>query len=167
MTIPVTKAIAVGDRIPAIDIRLMVDGAPTVVSAAEVLGQGQVVLFAVPGAFTTGCSTRHLPGYIAQAAELSAKGVDRIACISVNDVFVMDAWGREHGVANTFVMLADPDASFAKAVGMEIDASSFGLGLRSKRYAMVISEGIVVSLLEEDNGLSIENSTAECVLAVL
>ena len=127
----------------------------------------QVVLFAVPGAFTTGCSTRHLPGYIARAAELSEKGVDRIACLSVNDVFVMDAWGREHGVADTFTMLADPDASFTTAVGMQIDASSFGLGLRSKRYAMVISDGVVTALLEEENGLSIVNSTAECVLAVL
>ncbi len=167
MTMPMLNTIAVGDRIPAIDVRLMVDGAPTVVSAAEVLGHGQVVLFAVPGAFTTGCSTRHLPGYIARAAELSEKGVDRIACLSVNDVFVMDAWGREHGVADTFTMLADPDASFTTAVGMQIDASSFGLGLRSKRYAMVISDGVVTALLEEENGLSIVNSTAECVLAVL
>lgn len=145
----------------------MIDGAPSVVSAPEVLGRGQVVLFAVPGAFTPGCSTRHLPGYIERAAEMSVRGVDRIACISVNDVFVMDAWGQAHGVAETFTMLADPDASFTRAIGMDIDASGFGLGVRSKRYAMVISEGVVTTLLEEENGLSIMNSTAECVLATL
>jgi peroxiredoxin len=156
--------IATGDRIPSVDIRLMINGVPSVESAADLLGSGQVVLFAVPGAFTPGCSTRHLPGYIERAAEISARGVDRIACISVNDVFVMDAWGRAHGVAETFTMLADPDASFTKAIGMEIDASGFGLGLRSKRYAMVITDGVVTTLLEEENGLSIMNSTAECVL---
>ena len=156
--------IAPGDLIPSVDIRLMIDGVPAVASAAEVLGHGQVVLFAVPGAFTPGCSTRHLPGYVERAAEISAKGVDMIACISVNDVFVMDAWGKAHGVADTFTMLADPDAAFTRAIGMEIDASGFGLGLRSKRYAMVISEGVVTTLLEEENGLSIMNSTAECVL---
>ena len=156
--------IAIGDRIPSVDIRLMVDGVPAIESAAEVLGRGQVVLFAVPGAFTPGCSTRHLPGYIERAAEISARGVDTIACISVNDVFVMDAWGKAHGVAETFAMLADPDAAFTRAIGMEIDASAFGLGVRSKRYAMVISDGVVTTLLEEENGLSIMNSTAECVL---
>ena len=156
--------IAIGDRIPSVDIRLMVDRVPAIESAAEVLGRGQVVLFAVPGAFTPGCSTRHLPGYVERAAEISARGVDTIACISVNDVFVMDAWGTAHGVAETFTMLADPDAVFTRAIGMEIDASAFGLGVRSKRYAMVISDGVVMTLLEEENGLSIMNSTAECVL---
>ena len=156
--------ITIGDRVPSVDIRLMVDGVPAIESAAEVLGRGQVVLFAVPGAFTPGCSTRHLPGYIERAAEISARGVDTIACISVNDVFVMDAWGKAHGVAETFAMLADPDAAFTRAIGMEIDASAFGLGVRSKRYAMVISDGVVTTLLEEENGLSIMNSTAECVL---
>ena len=156
--------ITIGDRIPSVDIRLMVDGVPAIESAAEVLGRGQVVLFAVPGAFTPGCSTRHLPGYVERAAEISARGVDTIACISVNDVFVMDAWGTAHGVAETFTMLADPDAAFTRAIGMEIDASAFGLGVRSKRYAMVISDGVVMTLLEEENGLSIMNSTAECVL---
>ena len=156
--------ITIGDRVPSVDIRLMVDGVPAIESAAEVLGRGQVVLFAVPGAFTPGCSTRHLPGYIERAAEISARGVDTIACISVNDVFVMDAWGKAHGVAETFTMLADPDAVFTRAIGMEIDASAFGLGVRSKRYAMVISDGVVTTLLEEENGLSIVNSTAECVL---
>ena len=156
--------ITIGDRVPSVGIRLMVDGVPAIESAAEVLGRGQVVLFAVPGAFTPGCSTRHLPGYIERAAEISARGVDTIACISVNDVFVMDAWGKAHGVAETFTMLADPDAGFTRAIGMEIDASAFGLGVRSRRYAMVISDGVVTTLLEEENGLSIVNSTAECVL---
>ena len=156
--------ITIGDRIPSVDIRLMVDGVPAIESAAEVLGRGQVVLFAVPGAFTPGCSTRHLPGYVERAAEISARGVDTIACISVNDVFVMDAWGTAHGVTETFTMLADPDAAFTRAIGMEIDASAFGRGVRSKRYAMVISDGVVMTLLEEENGLSIMNSTAECVL---
>ena len=153
-----------GDRIPDVPVRVMQEGKPAVVSAAELLGTGRVVLFAVPGAFTPGCSKVHLPGYAAKAQDLANKGVDQIACTSVNDAFVMDAWGQAHGVADSFTMMADPDASFAKAVGLDIDATGLGLGIRSQRYAMVIENGTVVSVFPEEDGLKILYSAAECVL---
>lgn len=156
--------IAIGDRIPDVIVSIMKDGSPTDVSSTEVLGTGRVVLFAVPGAFTPGCSRVHLPGYAERAAEISDKGVDRIACISVNDTFVMDAWGEAHGVNDSILMIADGDANFTSAVDLEVDVPSAGLGRRSQRYAMVIDNGVVSELLLEDNGLSVVNSTAECVL---
>ncbi len=159
--------IAPGDLIPDVPVRHMVDGSPAVVSSRELLGAGRVVLFAVPGAFTPGCSRVHLPGYAANATEIAGKGVDQIACISVNDVFVMDAWGQAHDVTGTITMVADPLAEFCRAAGLEIDATDKGLGVRSQRYAMVLQDGVVESLMLEDNGLSIANSTAECVLATL
>lgn len=145
----------------------MKDGAPAVVTSTELLGTGRVVLFAVPGAFTPGCSRVHLPGYKNHAKDLSDKGVDTIACISVNDVFVMDAWGQAQGVSEDIVMIADPDGDFAKAVGMVIDMSGFGLGVRSQRYAMVIQDGVIVEVFPEEDGVSVSGSTAECVLAKL
>lgn len=156
-----------GDPIPDVPVRLIVDGAPAVVSSKDLLGSGRVVLFAVPGAFTPGCSRVHLPGYAANAAEIAGKGVDQIACIAVNDVFVMDAWGQAQGVTGTITMVADPAADFARAVGLDIDATAKGLGVRSQRYAMVLQDGVVESLLLEEDGLSVANSTAECVLATL
>ena len=145
----------------------MKDGAPAVATSTELLGTGRVVLFAVPGAFTPGCSRVHLPGYKNHAKDLSDKGVDTIACISVNDVFVMDAWGQAQGVSEDIVMIADPDGDFAKAVDMVIDMSGFGLGVRSQRYAMVIQDGIIVEVFPEEDGVSVSGSTAECVLAKL
>jgi len=156
--------IAVGDPIPDVPVSLMVDGSPSDVSSRELLGTGRVVLFAVPGAFTPGCSRVHLPGYSAHAAEIAGKGVDQIACISVNDAYVMQAWGDAHDVTGTITMVADGNAAFAEAVGLEVEVPSAGLGRRSQRYAMVINDGVVESLLLEDNGLSVVNSTAECVL---
>jgi peroxiredoxin len=159
-------SIAVGDTLPKVEIRMMVDGAPATVSSTEILGSGRVVLFAVPGAFTPGCSKVHFPGYVELAENISAAGVDSIACISVNDVFVMDAWGQAQG-SGDIVMLADPDAEFAKAVGLEVDASGFGLGIRSKRYALVLKDGVVEAFLPEEDGFSVMASTAACVLAEL
>jgi glutaredoxin/glutathione-dependent peroxiredoxin len=156
--------IAIGDRIPDVTLRTMVDGAPTESSSLDLLGTGRVVLFAVPGAFTPGCSRVHLPGYVAHAADLAGKGVDHIACISVNDVYVMDAWGQAHGVNDAITMVADADASFTTAVGLQIEVLRNALGLRSQRYAMVIQDGVVEDLILEDNGLSVGNSAAECVL---
>jgi len=156
--------IAVGDPIPDVPVSLMVDGSPSDVSSRELLGTGRVVLFAVPGAFTPGCSRVHLPGYAQQADAIAGKGVDRIACISVNDAYVMQAWGDAHDVTGTITMVADGNAAFAEAVGLEVEVPSAGLGRRSQRYAMVINDGVVESLLLEDNGLSVVNSTAECVL---
>ena len=159
--------IAIGEQIPDVTLMTMIDGAPAEVSSREILGQGTVVLFAVPGAFTPGCSRVHLPGYTEHAQELAGKGVDRIACISVNDVWVMDAWGEAHDVTGRITMLADGLAEFTKAVGLEIDVPRNALGLRSQRYAMVIKDGVVQDLLLEENGLSVANSTAACVLNVL
>lgn len=145
----------------------MVDGSPTEVSSDELLGTGRVVLFAVPGAFTPGCSRVHLPGYAQQAGAIAGKGVDRIACISVNDTFVMAAWGDAHGVSDSITMVADGSAAFAEATGLEVTLPGAGLGRRSQRYAMVIQDGVVEELLLEDDGLSVLNSTAECVLGKL
>ncbi|MCU1360548.1 MAG: Redoxin domain protein, partial [Ilumatobacteraceae bacterium] len=136
------------------------------VSTGTVLGTGRVVLFAVPGAFTPGCSRVHLPGYVANSAELKAKGVDTIACVSVNDAWVMQAWGESQNVGDDIVMLGDGSATFTAAMGLEMDASGFGLGTRSKRYAAVIQDGVIESLeVEEGGGISV--SACESVLAKL
>jgi glutaredoxin/glutathione-dependent peroxiredoxin len=156
--------IAVGDPIPDVTVSIMKDGSPADISARELLGSGRVVLFAVPGAFTPGCSKVHLPGYAQNAQEIAGQGVDQIACISVNDTFVMEAWGEAHGVIGSITMVGDGDANFAQATGLVVDLPSAGLGHRSQRYAMVINEGVVEELLLEENGLSVANSTAECVL---
>jgi glutaredoxin/glutathione-dependent peroxiredoxin len=158
--------IAVGDKIP--DVRLMVPGpdGPTPVQSGELLGSGKVVLFAVPGAFTPTCSDYHLPSYLLRNDELAAKGVDSVVCVSVNDPFVMGAWGDQHEVGDRVVMLADGNGEFTKAVGLEMDGSGFGLGSRSQRYAMVIEDGRVTGLyVEPGPGLSV--SAADAVLAEL
>ena len=159
--------VAVGDRIAEADVRIMQDGKPAVVPISSLIGTGRVVLFAVPGAFTPGCSNAHLPSYINKAQDLSAQGVDRIVCLGVNDVFVMHAWGEAHGVGNDIVMVADPAADFTRAIGMDVDASAFGLGVRSKRYAMVLQDGVVQAFLPEEDGFAVLASTAECVLNAL
>lgn len=158
--------IALGDRIPEVELRTMTAEGPKAVSSTEVLGKGKVVLFAVPGAFTPTCSDHHLPGFVVRADELKAKGVDTIACIAVNDPFVMGAWGRDQNVGESVLMLSDGNGEFAKAVGLEMDGSGFGLGTRSRRYAAVLNDGVVESLfVEEKPGLDV--SSAESVLAAL
>jgi len=159
-------AIAVGDTIP--DIRVMTPGpgGPTHVQTGDVLGSGKVVLFAVPGAFTPTCSDYHLPTYVIRHDDLKARGVDTVACISVNDPFVMDAWGKDQKVGDTVTLLADGNGEFTSAVGLEMDGSGFGLGTRSKRYAMVIEDGVVTTLhVEPGGGLSV--SAADAILEVL
>ncbi len=157
--------IAVGDKVPELEFMILREGRAASIPTAEVLGTGRSVLFAVPGAFTPGCSKMHLPSYVQRADELSAKGVDRIVCVSVNDAYVMDAWGKAQGVGDQFVMAADPLGAFAKAVGMDITVPA--LGLRSKRYAMVIEDGVVTEFLPEEDGFSVLASTADCVLDTL
>jgi glutaredoxin/glutathione-dependent peroxiredoxin len=158
--------ISVGDKIPDVEVRTMVDGQPQTVRTGDALGHGKVVLFAVPGAFTPGCSMIHLPGYVQGADELRAKGIDRIACVAVNDAWVMEAWGRSHGVDDRILMLADGGGDFAKAMGLELDASAFGLGTRSKRYAAVIEDGVVTHIdVDEDGGVAV--SSCEAVTARL
>lgn len=159
--------ISVGDRIPDVPLRIVIDGAPSPTTSAELLGNGRVVLFAVPGAFTPTCSRQHLPSYVESAADLSAAGVDKIVCISVNDPFVMDAWGKVEGVGEEIIMAADGNADFTAAIGMEVDGSGFGLGTRSKRYAMVIEDGTVTTFLPEADGFSAAASLGSCVVDAL
>jgi peroxiredoxin len=157
--------IEVGDTIPDVEVRTMGDEGPQVVRTGEVLGKGRVVLFAVPGAFTPGCSKIHLPGFVKGAADLKAKGVDRIACIAVNDAWVMDAWGRDQGVGDDILMLADGDGSFTKAIGLDRDLGVAGLGVRSARYAAVLQDGVVESLEVDTKG--VEVSSCDAVLGRL
>lgn len=158
--------ISVGSHIPDVTLHVLADtGMPQPVSSLDALGKGKVVLFAVPGAFTPGCSMVHLPGYVQNQAELRAKGVDTIACISVNDPWVMDSWSKASG-AEGIVMLADGAGEFAKAMGLELDGSAFGLGPRSQRYSAIIDNGVITELnVEEGAGISV--SACEVVLGHL
>lgn len=160
-------AIKVGDTLPA-DIKLkeMGEGGPKDVSVGEVFKGRKVVVFAVPGAFTPTCSMKHLPGFLEQASAIRAKGVDEIVCLSVNDAFVMGAWGKANSTQGKVRMLADGNGDFTKAVGLSLDASGFGMGIRSQRYAMIVQDGKVKELLVEPGpGLTV--SSAESVLAKL
>jgi peroxiredoxin len=159
-------AIAVGDLIPDVEVQTMTDEGPKRVRTGEVLGKGKAVLFAVPGAFTPTCSDHHLPGFVVRSTDLKAKGVDTIACISVNDAFVMGAWSRDQNVGSSVLMLADGNGAFTEAVGLEMDGSPFGLGQRSQRYALVIDDGVVSHVFVEPKG-GLDVSSAESVLAAL
>jgi glutaredoxin/glutathione-dependent peroxiredoxin len=144
--------VAVGDSIP--DVKVMLNTAEGIKPAqtSELLGSGKVVLFAVPGAFTPGCSEYHLPGFVTRAADVKAKGVDTIACISVNDAFVMGAWGKDQGTGDDILMIADGNGEFAQAMDLVMDGSGFGLGSRSKRYAAILQDGVIQELLVEPAG---------------
>ena len=144
--------IKVGDKLPDATFRVMKDGKPADMTVSELTKGKKVALFAVPGAFTPTCSVKHLPGYREKAAELRKKGVDTIACVSVNDVFVMNAWGKDQNVGDDIVMLADGNGVFAKAIGLELDASGFGMGSRSRRYSMIVDDGVVKQLNVEQGG---------------
>lgn len=158
--------IAVGDKIPDVELRRMGKREPESLRSLDVLGHGKVVLFGVPGAFTPTCSDFHLPGFIVRAEDLKAKGVDLIACVSVNDAYVMGAWGVAQGVGDAVMMLADGNGEFTRALGLERDASATGLGMRSRRYAMVLEDGVVTYLgVETAPGVSV--SGADVVLATL
>ena len=156
-------AIDVGSKIPDVGVKVLRDGAPETVQTGDVLGKGKVVLFAVPGAFTPGCSKLHLPGYVQRADELLAKGVDTIACISVNDAWVMAAWGEAQGVGEKILMLADGNAEFTKAMDLVLDGSGFGLGTRSVRYAAVIEDGVITDL-EVETGPGVDLSSCDNLL---
>ncbi len=158
--------IKVGDKIPAVTLKHMGADGPADISSDELFGGKRVVLFALPGAFTPTCSAKHVPGFVAKSADIKAKGIDTIACLSVNDAFVMGAWGRDQNVGDNVLMLADGNGEFTKAVGLELDASGFGLGTRSQRYAMVVDDGVVTTLNIENPG-AFEVSSAESVLGAL
>ena len=159
-------AVSVGDTIPNVEVRVLgEDGAPTPVQTGDVLGSGKVVLFAVPGAFTPGCSKLHMPGFVQNEEELAAKGVDKVACISVNDAWVMGAWGEAQG-AKDIVMLGDGNGEFTEAMGLVMDGSGFGLGSRSRRYAAIIEDGVITSLDVEEGG-GVDVSSCDMVITKL
>jgi peroxiredoxin len=155
--------IQVGDRLPQATFRVMTADGPTPKTTDDIFKGRRVVLVAVPGAFTPTCHRNHLPGYVQKAAEIRAKGVDAIAVTSVNDVFVMDAWSKAAG-GNGIEFLADGNGDFAKAIGLAMDGSGFGLGTRSQRYAMVVEDGLVQSLNVEDAPSKADASGAENLL---
>jgi len=159
-------ALAVGDRIPSLTIRTMGPDGPVDITTDEIFAGKTVVLFAVPGAFTRTCSSRHLPGFVRHARELKVKGVDTIACIATNDAWVMAAWGRDHEVGHDILMLGDGNGDFTRAVGMEGDFRANGLGLRSRRYAMVVKDGVITVFNVEEPG-AFAVSSAEAMLAAL
>ena len=155
--------ISVGDKLPEATLMIMGAEGPQPVSTSELMGSGTVAVFAVPGAFTPTCSAKHLPGFKANAEALAAKGVDKIVCVSVNDVFVMDAWGKDQGVGDKVVMAADGNGEFTRALGLELDASGFAMGTRSQRYSMLLRDGEVAMLNVEKPG-AFEVSSAEYML---
>jgi peroxiredoxin len=158
--------IKVGDKIPSVSLKTMDKDGMQTISTDDLFKGKKVVLFALPGAFTPTCSAKHLPGFVQNAAALKAKGVDTIACLSVNDAFVMDAWGKSQNVGDTVLMLADGNADFSKAVGLTMDGTGYGMGTRASRYAMVVDNGVVKTLNVEAPG-AFEVSSAEAVLKAL
>jgi peroxiredoxin len=157
--------IKAGDKIPTCTLKTMGEKGPEDISTSDIFTGKKVLLFAVPGAFTPGCSITHLPGYVVNADKIKAKGVDTIACMSVNDAFVMDAWGKAQN-AEELLMLADGNAEFTAALGLELDASGFGLGTRSQRFAMIVEDGTVRHLNVEP-GAGVDVSSAETMMALL
>lgn len=159
--------IAIGETLPSATLKAMSEDGPSDVTTEELTKGRRIVLFGVPGAFTPTCSNNHLPGFLAHFDEIKAKGVDEIAVISVNDVFVMDAWAKQSEGKGKITFLADGSANFTRAVGLEIDASGFGMGIRSKRYSMLIEDGVVKVLnIEDAPGKAVESS-AETLLPSL
>ena len=158
--------ISTGDRLPDATFTVMTSDGPTKMTTSDVFAGKTVALFAVPGAFTPTCSAKHLPGYVEKAADFRAKGVDAIACTSVNDVFVMGAWGKDQGVGDDVIMLADGNGDFAEATGLVMDGSGFGMGKRSKRYSMIVKDGVVTELNIEEPG-DFKVSSADFMLGQL
>ncbi len=156
-------SIQVGDKMPAGNFGVMTGEGPGSVSSEELFAGKKVVLFAVPGAFTPTCSAKHLPGFVKNSTGLQSKGVDTIACLSVNDVFVMDAWGKDQGAGDAVSMLADGNGDYTRALGLELDASGFGMGQRAQRFAIIVDDGVVSQLHIEGPG-EFKVSSAEFIL---
>ena len=159
-------AIQPGERIPEATLMTMGEKGPVPVSTADVFKGKKVVLFGVPGAFTPTCSKMHLPGYVKEADAMKKKGVQTIACMAVNDPFVMDSWGKDQGVGDKILMLADGNGEFTKRLGLEMDASKYGMGQRSRRFSMVVDDGVVKELNLEAPG-EFKVSSAESTLCQL
>jgi peroxiredoxin len=155
--------IKIGDKLPAADFAVMTADGQQKLATDVVFGGRKVVLFAVPGAFTPTCSMNHLPGFVAAAEQIKAKGVDTIACVAVNDVHVMNAWGKHAGAEGKIMMLADGNGDFARATGLNVDLKPYGMGERSKRYSMIVENGVVKQLnVEDKSGVNV--SGAETIL---
>ncbi|HEY9217589.1 MAG TPA: peroxiredoxin [Phenylobacterium sp.] len=158
--------IKVGDRIPEATLTLATDEGPKPISTAELFGGKKVALFAVPGAFTPTCSAKHLPGFKEKAGDIRGKGVDSIVCLSVNDAFVMRAWGQDQDVGDDILMVGDGNGDFTQKVGLEMDGARFGLGKRSQRYSMIVDDGVVKELNVEEAG-EFRVSSADYLMAQL
>jgi peroxiredoxin len=159
-------AIQVGERLPAGTLKTMTKEGPRDLTTDDLFKGKKVVLFSVPGAFTPTCDAKHLPGFVQLAAQIKAKGVDTIGCMAVNDVFVMNAWGKSAGVADQVVMLADGNGTYSRALGLDFDASGYGMGTRGKRFALIVQDGVATSVDIEEPG-QFKISSAESVLAKL
>ena len=160
-------AIKVGDKLPETTFMIMSADGPKPATTAEIFGGKKVALFAVPGAYTPTCHKSHMPGFVARAAELKGKGFDTVACTAVNDAFVLAQWAKDTGAAGTITMLADGSADFAKKIGLEIDISARGLGVRSKRYAMSVDNGVVKVLNVEESPGTVDKSSAETLCSMI
>jgi len=157
-------AIAVGEKLPQATLTTMTGDGPQPATTAELFDGRKVVLFAVPGAFTPTCHMNHLPGFVEHADAIKAKGVDMIVCLSVNDVFVMDAWANASGANDKITFAADGNGEFTRALGLELDASGFGMGLRSQRYSMIVDDGVVAALNVEPQAGEADVSAAGGIL---
>lgn len=158
--------IAAGDKMPSGAFGIMTEAGPGAISTDDLFSGKKVVLISVPGAFTPTCSMNHLPGFVDQFDELKNKNVDTVACMAVNDVFVMDAWGKDRGVGENIMMLADGNGDYAKALGLEFDASGFGMGVRGQRFAIIVDDGVATHVAVEAPG-QLEVSKAEAILEAL
>jgi peroxiredoxin len=159
-------AVQVGDKVPAATLKYLSSEGPKEITTDELFSGKKVAVFAVPGAFTPTCSQRHLPGYVDKSSDLKAKGVDTIACVAVNDAFVMGAWGKDQSCGDKVMMLADGSGDFTRAIGLELDARKAGLGMRSQRYSMLVDNGVVTKLNIEAPG-KFEVSDADSMLKAL
>lgn len=159
-------SISVGDKIPDVKVMLATAEGPQAAQTGALLGSGKVALFSVPGAFTPTCSAKHLPGFVDKADEFKSKGVDKIVCMSVNDAFVMDAWGKDQNAGGKVEMMADGNGDFARALGLTMDGKGFGMGERSQRFSAVIENGVVTHLNVEEPG-AFDVSSAEHMLGQL
>jgi glutaredoxin/glutathione-dependent peroxiredoxin len=158
--------IAIGDKVPDATFTQMTDTGPAPMTTADLFGGKTVLLFSVPGAFTPTCSAKHLPGFVQNVEALQAKGVDTIACIAVNDVFVMNAWGKDQAAGGKVLMLADGNGDFSKALGLTMDGTKFGMGMRGQRFSFIAKDGVVTQLNVEAPG-EFKVSSAEHALSQL
>jgi peroxiredoxin len=159
--------IKVGDKLPSVTLRQVTPEGPKEVTTDDFFRGKKVALFAVPGAFTPACSQRHLPGYVDKASDIKGKGVDEVACVAVNDPAVMTAWGKDQRTEGKVTMLADGSGDFVRALGLELDLTKAGLGMRSRRYSMLVDNGVVKSLNIEEQPGQVDTSSAETMLRAL